>query len=74
MRKKTSEVDTRRHSRAVVDGLKQTPSRAMLRAAKESGRVVQVGLHRRIGPQITDFKNERNFLSLFYSHRGNTNR
>ena len=25
-------------------------SRAMLRAAKESGRVVQVGLHRRIGP------------------------
>ncbi|HTD72271.1 MAG TPA: dihydroxy-acid dehydratase [Steroidobacteraceae bacterium] len=32
MRKKTSEVDTRRHSRAVVDGLKQTPSRAMLRA------------------------------------------
>jgi dihydroxy-acid dehydratase len=32
MRKKTSEVDTRRHSRAVVDGLKQAPSRAMLRA------------------------------------------
>ena len=32
MRKKTSEIDTRRHSRAVVDGLKQTPSRAMLRA------------------------------------------
>jgi dihydroxy-acid dehydratase len=32
MRKKTSEVDTRRHSREVVDGLKQTPSRAMLRA------------------------------------------
>ena len=32
MRKKTSEVDTRRHSRVVVDGLKQTPSRAMLRA------------------------------------------
>src|SRR5258707_4056296 len=32
MRKKTSEVDTRRHSRAGVDGLKQTPSRAMLRA------------------------------------------
>ncbi|HEV7356371.1 MAG TPA: dihydroxy-acid dehydratase, partial [Steroidobacteraceae bacterium] len=32
MRKKTSEVDTRRHSRAVVDGLTQTPSRAMLRA------------------------------------------
>jgi dihydroxy-acid dehydratase len=32
MRKKISEIDTRRHSRAVVDGLKQTPSRAMLRA------------------------------------------
>jgi len=32
MRRKTSEIDTRRHSRAVVDGLKQTPSRAMLRA------------------------------------------
>ncbi len=32
MRKKTSKVDIRRHSRAVVDGLKQTPSRAMLRA------------------------------------------
>jgi dihydroxy-acid dehydratase len=32
MRKKTSAVDTRRYSRLVVDGLKQTPSRSMLRA------------------------------------------
>ena len=30
--KKTKTVDTRRYSRLVVDGLKQTPSRAMLRA------------------------------------------
>ncbi len=30
--KKTSKVDPRRYSREVVDGLKQTPSRAMLRA------------------------------------------
>jgi dihydroxy-acid dehydratase len=29
---KTTAVDTRRHSRLVVDGLKQTPSRSMLRA------------------------------------------
>jgi dihydroxy-acid dehydratase len=32
MRKKASVVDTRRHSRLVVDGVKQTPSRSMLRA------------------------------------------
>jgi dihydroxy-acid dehydratase len=32
MRKKASSVDTRRYSRIVVDGVKQTPSRAMLRA------------------------------------------
>jgi dihydroxy-acid dehydratase len=32
MRPKTSAVDTRRYSRLVVDGLKQTPSRSMLRA------------------------------------------
>ena len=32
MPKKSNPVDTRRHSRIVVDGLKQTPSRAMLRA------------------------------------------
>jgi dihydroxy-acid dehydratase len=32
MRRKASNVDIRRHSRAVVDGVKQTPSRAMLRA------------------------------------------
>jgi dihydroxy-acid dehydratase len=32
MRKKTSPVDVRRYSRLVVDGAKQTPSRAMLRA------------------------------------------
>ena len=32
MRKKPDSVDTRRHSRLVVDGAKQTPSRAMLRA------------------------------------------
>ena len=32
MPKKNSAIDTRRHSRAVVDGLKQTPSRSMLRA------------------------------------------
>ena len=32
MHKKTAAVDTRRHSRLVVDGLKQTPSRSMLRA------------------------------------------
>jgi dihydroxy-acid dehydratase len=31
-RKKPKTVDTRRYSRLVVDGLKQTPSRAMLRA------------------------------------------
>ena len=30
--KKTKSVDTRRYSRIVVDGVKQTPSRAMLRA------------------------------------------
>ncbi len=29
---KSQKVDTRRYSRLVVDGLKQTPSRAMLRA------------------------------------------
>jgi dihydroxy-acid dehydratase len=32
MPKKSTAVDTRRHSRLVVDGLKQTPSRSMLRA------------------------------------------
>jgi dihydroxy-acid dehydratase len=32
MPKKSAAVDTRRHSRLVVDGLKQTPSRSMLRA------------------------------------------
>jgi dihydroxy-acid dehydratase len=32
MRKKSSAIDTRRYSRLVVDGVKQTPSRAMLRA------------------------------------------
>jgi dihydroxy-acid dehydratase len=32
MRKKSDSVDTRRYSRLVVDGAKQTPSRAMLRA------------------------------------------
>jgi dihydroxy-acid dehydratase len=32
MTKKSTAVDTRRHSRLVVDGLKQTPSRSMLRA------------------------------------------
>jgi dihydroxy-acid dehydratase len=32
MTKKSAAVDTRRHSRLVVDGLKQTPSRSMLRA------------------------------------------
>ncbi len=32
MPKKTQPVDTRRHSRIVVDGVKQAPSRAMLRA------------------------------------------
>jgi dihydroxy-acid dehydratase len=32
MRKKSADIDTRRHSRLVVDGVKQTPSRAMLRA------------------------------------------
>jgi dihydroxy-acid dehydratase len=32
MPKKTTAVDTRRHSRLVVDGLKQAPSRSMLRA------------------------------------------
>src|ERR1700735_107059 len=32
MRKKSQPVDTRRYSRLVVDGVKQTPSRAMLRA------------------------------------------
>src|ERR1700683_2122857 len=32
MAKKSAAVDTRRHSRLVVDGLKQTPSRSMLRA------------------------------------------
>ena len=32
MPKKSSAIDTRRHSREVVDGLKQTPSRSMLRA------------------------------------------
>jgi dihydroxy-acid dehydratase len=32
MPKKSNPVDTRRYSRIVVDGLKQTPSRAMLRA------------------------------------------
>ncbi len=32
MPKKSIAVDTRRHSRLVVDGLKQTPSRSMLRA------------------------------------------
>jgi len=32
MRKKTTAVDARRHSRLVVDGLKQAPSRSMLRA------------------------------------------
>src|SRR5271170_6632381 len=32
MPKKSAAVDTRRYSRQVVDGLKQTPSRAMLRA------------------------------------------
>jgi dihydroxy-acid dehydratase len=32
MQKKSSKVDSRRYSRAVVDGVKQTPSRSMLRA------------------------------------------
>src|SRR3984957_7406292 len=32
MPKKSTAIDTRRHSRLVVDGLKQTPSRSMLRA------------------------------------------
>src|SRR5450631_2395237 len=32
MRKKSPAVDTRRYSRLVVDGVKQTPSRSMLRA------------------------------------------
>jgi dihydroxy-acid dehydratase len=32
MRKKPAEIDTRRYSRLVVDGVKQTPSRSMLRA------------------------------------------
>ena len=32
MPKKSNVVDARRHSRLVVDGLKQTPSRSMLRA------------------------------------------
>jgi len=32
MKKKSSTVDSRRYSRLVVDGVKQTPSRAMLRA------------------------------------------
>jgi len=32
MRKKSKSVDTRRYSRLVVDGVKQAPSRAMLRA------------------------------------------
>jgi dihydroxy-acid dehydratase len=32
MRKKPTDVDTRRYSRVVVDGIKQTPSRSMLRA------------------------------------------
>jgi dihydroxy-acid dehydratase len=32
MRKKPSDVDTRRYSRVVVDGVKQAPSRSMLRA------------------------------------------
>jgi dihydroxy-acid dehydratase len=32
MSKKSTAIDTRRHSRLVVDGLKQTPSRSMLRA------------------------------------------
>jgi dihydroxy-acid dehydratase len=32
MAKKSTAVDSRRHSRLVVDGLKQTPSRSMLRA------------------------------------------
>ena len=32
MRKKPADVDARRYSRLVVDGVKQTPSRAMLRA------------------------------------------
>jgi dihydroxy-acid dehydratase len=32
MPKKSASLDTRRHSRLVVDGLKQTPSRSMLRA------------------------------------------
>jgi dihydroxy-acid dehydratase len=32
MRKKSAAVDTRRYSRLVVDGVKQAPSRAMLRA------------------------------------------
>jgi dihydroxy-acid dehydratase len=32
MRKKTAAIDTRRYSRLVVDGVKQTPSRSMLRA------------------------------------------
>jgi dihydroxy-acid dehydratase len=32
MRKKSAAVDARRYSRLVVDGVKQTPSRAMLRA------------------------------------------
>ncbi|HEX4239767.1 MAG TPA: dihydroxy-acid dehydratase, partial [Steroidobacteraceae bacterium] len=32
MPKRSAAIDTRRHSRLVVDGVKQTPSRAMLRA------------------------------------------
>src|SRR5271154_3166798 len=32
MHKKSNSVDTRHYSRVVVDGVKQTPSRAMLRA------------------------------------------
>jgi len=32
MRKKSADIDTRRYSRLVVDGVKQTPSRSMLRA------------------------------------------
>jgi dihydroxy-acid dehydratase len=47
MPKKNRPVDTRQHSRLVVDGVKQTPSRAMLRAvgfADEDFEKPQVGI------------------------------
>ena len=49
-------------------------SRAMLKAARESGRVVQVGLHRRIGPHHVSAKGNRPPVNQLHRDSGRPQR